>query len=95
MIRVSRNDSLITSDVLPPAGGLISHLKSILIYTIILNISIQCFMFKMSKHCICNWLKHSMSLWAALNSVWIHLNTSATSAKINFDDTGFICLGAA
>ncbi len=42
----SRNDSLINSDVLPPAGGLISHLKSIFIFKIILNISIQCFMFK-------------------------------------------------
>ncbi len=33
-------------DVLPPAGGLISHLKSIFIFLIILNISFQCFMFK-------------------------------------------------
>ncbi len=49
-------------------------------------------MFKMSKNVACNWLKHSMSLWAALNSVWIHLNTSA---EIHFDETGFICLGAA
>ncbi len=32
MIRFSRNDSLGNSDVLPPAGGLISHLKSILIF---------------------------------------------------------------
>ncbi len=49
MIRFSRNDSLINSDVLPTAGGLISHLKSIFIL-IILNFSIQCFMFKMSKN---------------------------------------------
>ncbi len=49
MIRFIRSDSLIKSDVLPPASGLISHLKSILILKIILNISIQCFMFKMSK----------------------------------------------
>ncbi len=50
MIRFSHNDSLINSGVLPPAGGLISHLKSIFILKIILNISIQCFMFKMSKN---------------------------------------------
>ncbi len=50
MIRFSRNDSLINSDVLPPAGGLISHLKYIFIFKIILNISIQCFMFKMSEN---------------------------------------------
>ncbi len=49
MIRFSRNDSLVNRDVLPPAGDLISHLKSIFIFQIILNISIQCFMFKMSK----------------------------------------------
>ncbi len=50
MIQFSRNDSLINSDVWPPAGGLISHLKSIFIFKIILNISIQCFMFKMSQN---------------------------------------------
>ncbi len=47
MIQFNRSDSLINSDVLPPAGGLISHLKFIFIFLIILNISIQCFMFKM------------------------------------------------
>ncbi len=50
MIRFSRNDSLVNRDVLPPAGDLISHLKSIFIFFIILNISIQCFMFKMSEN---------------------------------------------
>ncbi len=50
MIRFSRNDSLINSDMLPPAGSLISHLKYIFIFKIILNISIQCFMFKMSEN---------------------------------------------
>ncbi len=50
MIRFSRNDSLVNRDVLPSAGDLISHLKSIFIFLIILNISIQCFMFKMSKN---------------------------------------------
>ncbi len=55
MIRFSHNDSLINRGVLPPAGDLISHLKSIFILKIILNISIQCFMFKMSKKLrICN-----------------------------------------
>ncbi len=33
------------------------------------------------------WLKHSMSLWAALNSV--NTSSDATSAEINFDDTWF------
>ncbi len=32
MIRFSRNDSLVNSDVLSPAGDLISHLKSIFIF---------------------------------------------------------------
>ncbi len=50
MIRFSSKDSLVNSDVLPPAGDLISHLKSIFIFKIILNISIHCFMFKMSKN---------------------------------------------
>ncbi len=50
VIRFSHNDLLINSYVLPPAGGLISHLKSVYIFFIILNISIQCFMFKMSKN---------------------------------------------
>ncbi len=50
MIRFSRSDSLINSDMLPPAGGLISHLKSIFVFKIILNINIQCFMFKMSQN---------------------------------------------
>ncbi len=50
MIRFSHNDSLVNRDSLPPAGDLISHLKSIFIFKIILNISIQCFMFKMSKN---------------------------------------------
>ncbi len=51
MIRFSRNDSLINRDVLPPAGDLISHLKSIFIFFlyIIFIISIQCFMFKTSN----------------------------------------------
>ncbi len=49
MIRFSRNDSLVNRDMLPSAGDLISHLKSISIFQIIVNISIQCFMFKMSK----------------------------------------------
>ncbi len=49
MIRFSRNDSLVNSDVLPPVGDLISLLKSIFIFKIILNSSIQCFMFKMSN----------------------------------------------
>ncbi len=50
MTRLSRNDSLVNSDVLPPAGDLISHLKSIFIFKIIVNISILYFMFKMSKN---------------------------------------------
>ncbi len=50
MIRFSRSDSLVNSYMLPTADGLISHLKSIFIFKIILNISIQCFMFKMSKN---------------------------------------------
>ncbi len=41
MIRFSRNDSFVNSEVLPPGGGLISILKSIFIFKIILNISIQ------------------------------------------------------
>ncbi len=49
MIRFSRNDSLVNRDLLPPVGDLISRLKSIFVFKIILNISIQCFMFKMSK----------------------------------------------
>ncbi len=51
MIRFSRNDSFINRDLLPPAGDLISNLKSIyfLFFLIILNISIQCFMFKASN----------------------------------------------
>ncbi len=49
MIRFSCSDSLVNSDVLPPAGDLISLLKSIFIFKIILNISIRCFMFKMSN----------------------------------------------
>ncbi len=57
---------------------LISHLKSIFIFKITLNISIQCFMFKIL--CICNWIKHSMSLRVALNSV----NTSKCHFRCNF-----------
>ncbi len=49
MIQFSRSDSLVNGDVLPPSGGLISLLKSIFIFKIILNISIQCFMFKTSN----------------------------------------------
>ncbi len=49
MIRFSRNDSLVNSDVLPSDENLISHLKSIFIFKIIVNISIQCFMFKTSN----------------------------------------------
>ncbi len=49
MTRFSRNDSLVNRDVLPSAGGLISLLKSIFIFKIIVNISIQCFMFKTSN----------------------------------------------
>ncbi len=49
MIRFNRNDSLVNSDVLPPGGSLISLLKSIFIFKIIVNISIQCFMFKTSN----------------------------------------------
>ncbi len=45
-----RNDLLVNSYMLPPADSLISHLKSIFIFLIILNISIKCFMFKMSKN---------------------------------------------
>ncbi len=45
-----RNDSLVKRDGLPPAGDLISLLKSILIFLIILNISIQCFMYKTSNN---------------------------------------------
>ncbi len=58
MIRFSRSDSLVNSDVLPPTGDLISHLKSIFVLKIILNISIQC-LFKMAK-CVLSlidWLK--------------------------------------
>ncbi len=47
---VSRNDSLVNRDLLPSVGDLISHLKSIFIFKIILNISIQSFMFKMSNN---------------------------------------------
>ncbi len=92
MTRFSRSDSLVNSDVLPPAGDIISILKSILIFLIILNISIQCFIKLQITNF--NWLKYSMSLWAALNSVYIHLNgtSDATSANNNFDDTGFLCL---
>ncbi len=50
MIRFSRNDSLVNCDVLPSAGDLISHLKLIFILKIILNTSIQCIMFKISKN---------------------------------------------
>ncbi len=56
----------------------------------------------MSKHslCICNCrVKHYMSLWAALNSVWKYLNAIQMQllcflciAKSNFVNTDFICL---
>ncbi len=55
-------DSLITNEFLPPVGDFNLHLKSIFVRKIILNIGIQCFMFKMSKNIyICNCLKDSMS----------------------------------
>jgi len=64
---------------------LISHLKYLHFFYIISNISFQRFMFQISKHylCICNCrLKHSMSIWAALNSVSIHLYASSDAASV-------------
>ncbi len=55
MIRFNRNDSLINNDLLPPTGGFNFTFKVSFIIQIISNISIQRFMFNISKHlCICN-----------------------------------------
>ncbi len=83
MIRFNRNDSLVNTDFLPPASGFNFTFKVYFNLFKLFQLSVFNVLFKTSNLCVCNWLKDSVSRWAALNIVWIHLNPSeAASAKI-------------
>ncbi len=102
MIRFSRNDSLINSDLLPPTGRFSLTFKVSFYYLniiILLNINIQRFMFNISKHysCICNCrLNAFMScIKQCVNASKCHFRCSfcfLCTAVMNLVDTDLICL---
>ncbi len=95
MIRFSRNDSLINTDLLPPIGRFNFTFKVSSLFKIISNFSFQHFMFQISKHylCICNC---RLAFYVLLSCIKQCVNTSRCLfrciAKIHFVDTDFICL---
>ncbi len=92
MTRFSRNDSLINSDFLPPIGGFNSTFRLFppifFMFYIISNISIQRFMFNISKHYLCNC---NCRLNAFMSCIKQCVNTSKSHFRYSFC-VDFICL---
>ncbi len=94
MIRFNRNDSLINTDLLPPAGGFNFTFK-VSSFLIISNISFQRFMFQISKHYLC--IRNCrLTFYVPLSGIKECVNISKCLfrciAKIRFVDNDFICL---